>query len=223
MLPDTNLHPIFDELNQQHFKGELPLPHLVWNPRLSSTAGRFCPGSRAFFRPRPPIIEVATYLSELPDGAMHVRDTVLHEMIHYYLWHRNRPHGHTAEFHAIMRKVGAKRYNPVPKERAALHWYECPNCKHGFPTRRRLGISACAKCCGKFARGQYDERFRLVRHAPRLQKPEPASVAACAPAAGNSFSPPAPPPEARLPEPRLTPAEIIRRLEELKLLVRPRS
>src|SRR5262249_9594960 len=151
------------------------------------------PGSRQLLRPRPAQIEVATYLRDLPDGTMHVRDTVLHEMIHYFLWHQSRPHGHTAEFHRIMKKVGAKRYNTVPKEKAFKHWYECPHCRQGFPTRRRLGASACARCCGRFNQGRYHEKFRLQRMPPRPEA-KPAVLSLPAPA----------------PVPRLSPAEIIR-------------
>jgi predicted SprT family Zn-dependent metalloprotease len=201
-----DLAQLFRELNETHFRSELPLPRLSWNPRLSSTAGRFCPGSRNPLRPRVAHIEVAGYLRDLPDGAVHVRDTMLHEMIHYVLWFRRRPHGHTAEFHEILRRVGAKRYNTVPKERAWKHWYECPACGHGFHTRRLLGVSACAKCCERHNRGQYHDRYRLHRRDPR---PELALAPRVVPAV------PEPPPV-----PRLTPAEIIRRLEELKNLVR---
>jgi predicted SprT family Zn-dependent metalloprotease len=203
------LETIFHELNGRHFGTELPLPKLSWNSRLSSTAGRFCPGSRQPLRPRPPHIEVAAYLRDLPDGVQHVRDTMLHEMIHYFLWHRRRPHGHTPEFHQILKRLGAKRYNTVPRERPYKHWYECPECRQGFPARRRLGVSACAKCCERFNHGRYHEKFRLERlaspPAERAPRAEPA--------------PEAPPPSG---ERRLSPSEVIRRLEELKNLVRAR-
>ncbi len=197
------LEDIFRELNAAHFRAQLPLPTLKWNTRLSSTAGRFCPGSRFLLRERPPEIEVATYLRDLPDGRMHVRDTVLHEMIHYFLWHVRRPHGHTAEFHEIMRRVGAKRYNTVPKLRPMKYLYECPGCRKRVPTRRRLGVSACATCCNKFNRGQYHERFRLhvVKENPALEE-----CVAHAPEKQNTE-----------PEERIPPHELIRRLEELKL------
>ncbi|MGZ3704249.1 MAG: hypothetical protein ACXVC4_20835, partial [Bdellovibrionota bacterium] len=130
-----------------------------------------------------------------------------HEMIHYFLWHRRRPHGHTPEFHRIMNKVGAKRYNPVPKERAFKHYYACPNCKKGFPTRRRLTASACMGCCQRFNHGRYSEKFRLERTAPPA-KEIPLEAA--------------PPPIVETPA--LPPAEVIRRLEELKLMLsRPRA
>ena len=218
ILPgESLLEDIFHELNRQHFATELPLPQLRWNARLSTSAGRFCPGSRHFLRPRAPLIEVASYLRDLPDGTMHVRDTILHEMIHYLLWHRQRPYGHTPEFNQILKKVGAKRYNTVPKERAWKHWYECPSCRHGFPTLRRLAPSACMRCCRQHNRGQFHERFRLVRMAPPARATsnhiKPPALGS-APEAANAYASEA--------VPKLSPAEIIRRLEELKQMVRPR-
>lgn len=198
------LEAIFQEYNSAHFGGILPPPKLRWNTRLSSTAGRFCPGRRLLFTPAE--IEVATYLRDLPDGEIHIRDTVLHEMIHYYLWHQKKPYGHTAEFHSIMKRVGAKRYNPVPKQRAYKYSYECSHCKMKLPTRRKLNLSACASCCDKFNGGNYDARFRLI----------PTELVAESPREPKIATAPIPVEE----EPRLPVSEIIRRLEDLKAMIR---
>jgi hypothetical protein len=90
----------------------------------------------------------------------------------------------------------------VPKERAHKHWYECPSCHHGFHTKRELSVSACANCCKRHNGGRYHDRFRLLRMDPR-SRAAPALVTE-------------PPP---LPERRLSPTEIIRRLEQLKDMV----
>lgn len=215
MLETGMLETIFHELNLLHFSGELPLPKLRWNSRLASTAGRFCPGSRHLLLRREPEIEVASYLRDLADGEMHVRDTVLHEMIHYFLWHRNRPYGHTAEFHSIMKRVGAKRYNTVPKVRPVKHWYECPGCLVRIPARRRMTGLACAACCDRFNGGRFHERFRL-----RLANaPAHVPVAAMAPPPSREKVAPPPPAEPS----RLAPSEIIRRLEDLKQMLREKG
>jgi predicted SprT family Zn-dependent metalloprotease len=114
-LEQALLEQLFHDLNRDHFRGELPLPKLGWNSRLSSTAGRFCTGSRNPIFPRPPVIEVASYLRDVPEGEMHVRDTVLHEMIHYYLWFKRRPHGHTPEFSQILKTVAPNATTPCQK------------------------------------------------------------------------------------------------------------
>ena len=151
----------YAELNATYFEGQLDAPVLRWNSRLRSSAGRFIPGSRKWFSEVPPVIEVASYLLEEKDGAKHIRDTIAHEMIHYWLWVRRRPYGHTAEFSAKMREMGTLRYNPVPRLRPHKYKYRCPNCAREFPARRKLGKLACKQCCISYAAGRYDARFRL--------------------------------------------------------------
>lgn len=186
------LEQIFQELNLRHFQGELPLLKISWNSRLRSTAGRFGPGSRNPLRPRAPLIEIAAYLEGIPEGEYHVRDTMLHEMIHYYLWFKKKPYGHTAEFRSIMKRVGARRYNPVPKLSPIKHWYECPKCLIKVPARRKLAVSACAVCCKKYNRGEYSAQFILKK--VNGNKPEAIQKT-------------------------LPPNEIVRRLEALKQMI----
>lgn len=151
----------FRELNNLHFDGFLDPPTLRWNTRLRASAGRFTPGRRKFLSEAPPVIELATYLLSEPDGERLVKDTLGHEMIHYWLWVRRRPYGHTEEFHAKMRAMGVSRYNSVPKLRPPKYTYECPECRSTFPARRRLGPLACRRCCDDKAGGRYDRRFSL--------------------------------------------------------------
>jgi predicted SprT family Zn-dependent metalloprotease len=131
------------------------------------------PGGRygLFRAPRPAVIEIAEYLFE--EEERHLRDTMAHEMIHYWLWVRRRPYGHTAEFLAKMRQIGATRYNPVPRLKPARYLYRCPQCAKDTAVRRRLGDVACLVCCRAHARGKYDARFRLmlVRDAKNPEAP----------------------------------------------------
>ena len=90
-----------------------------------------------------------------------MRDTILHEMIHYWLWHGSRPYGHTVEFHAKLKATGAKRFNPVPKLRPIKHHYRCRGCGGVVPARRRLEDVACAACCKRFNGGEYSRNYRL--------------------------------------------------------------
>lgn len=185
---NTELAKLFQQLNEQHFDGFLDLPDLKWNSRLRSSAGRFIPGrseqkrgknkgsltarlaamagiSRAgthsVAAQRPAQIEVATYLAQEGESARHIRDTLAHEMIHYWLWVRGRPYGHTPEFYEKMEQVGTTRYNPVPRTRPYKYSYRCPNCAENFQARRKLGPLACAKCCKSHSGGRYDSRFQL--------------------------------------------------------------
>ena len=156
-----DLKDLFNVVNQKHFDGFLDVPQLLWNSRLRSSAGRFVPGSRKFWRVDPPKIEVASYLLEEENASSLVYDTVAHEVIHYWLWVRRRPYRHTPEFLAKMKEMGVLRYNPVPRLRPFKYLYRCKACQKTFPARKKLGILACAGCCKAFAQGKYDARFRL--------------------------------------------------------------
>ncbi|MBC7387547.1 MAG: SprT-like domain-containing protein [Cryobacterium sp.] len=155
------LGPLFQEINLQHFDGCLDPPQMVWNSRLRSSAGRFIPGSLRFFRAKPPVIEIASYLREEGEAAALIRDTLAHEMIHYWLWVRRQPYGHTDAFYRKMREMGVSRYNPVPRLPAPKYLYRCPVCLKDFPARRKLGVLACLECCRNQANGKFDHRFKL--------------------------------------------------------------
>ncbi|HAR41414.1 MAG TPA: hypothetical protein DCS07_02085 [Bdellovibrionales bacterium] len=161
-MSSISLETVFDEVNQKYFDGFLDRPVLRWNSRLRASAGRFFPGSRKFFYAAPPVIEIAAYLLQENESQQHVSDTVAHEMIHYWLWVRKRPYGHTPEFHSKMNALGVSRYNKVPRLRRFHYIYRCDGCGKEFPVRRKLGTLACSNCCKLHARGKYDSRFILV-------------------------------------------------------------
>lgn len=171
-----DLGQLFKELNELHFDGFLEAPPLSWNARLRASAGRFFPGRRRWLDVAPPRIEIASYLLEEKEAASLVRDTLGHEMIHYWLWVMGRPYGHTDEFRAKMKEMGVSRYNPVPRTRPPRHLYECPGCRGRFPARRKLGTLACALCCREHAGGRYDARFKLVRLEEMPGEPPSDSV-----------------------------------------------
>jgi predicted SprT family Zn-dependent metalloprotease len=156
-----DLAAVFADVNLKSFDGFLDPPELRWNSRLRSSAGRFIPGSRRFFRQSPPVIEIASYLLEETQAKDLIYDTIAHEMIHYWLWVRHRPYGHSVEFHTKMREMGVSRYNSVPRTRPHRYLYRCSGCNKEFPTKRRLGILACAECCKQHSNGKFDSRFTL--------------------------------------------------------------
>ena len=172
-----DLHRIFQEINFRYFDGFLDLPELKWNSRLRSSAGRFVPGSRKYIREAPPAIEVAEYLNQEPNAEALIRDTVAHEMIHYWLWVRRRPYGHSGEFLQKMRAMGVSRYNPVPRTRPYKYIYSCRGCQKEFYARKKLGLLACAHCCQRHSQGKFDRRFKLLLKAfvaSGIQVPETA-------------------------------------------------
>jgi SprT protein len=156
-----SLIEVFQKINQESFDGFLELPKLIWNSRLRSSAGRFVPGRRKFLHQNPPTIEIASYLIEETQAKDLIYDTMAHEMIHYWLWVRQKPYGHTPEFLAKMKLMGVSRYNSVPRTRPHKYIYKCPACSKDFPAKRRLGTLACANCCKQYAGGRFDVRFKL--------------------------------------------------------------
>jgi predicted SprT family Zn-dependent metalloprotease len=169
MSGEFGLEEPFNRINAQHFDGFLDLPVLKWNSRLRSSAGRFVPGRRGrrfgiiTYEAVPPVIEVAAYLKKLAQAQQLIEDTLGHEMIHYWLWLRRRPYGHTEEFYKKMQAMGVSRYNPVPQLRPHKWLYRCGFCQKSFPTRRKLSKKlACADCCQTHSRGIFDPRFLLI-------------------------------------------------------------
>ncbi len=157
---EFSLLVLFEQINRKSFDGFLDAPVLRWNSRLRSSAGRFIPGSRKY-REHRPVIEIAAYLREEASAVELIADTMAHEMIHYWLWVRRCPYGHTEAFYEKMRQMGVSRYNPVPRPRPYRYVYQCPSCEKPFPARKRLGPLACAVCCKKHSNGRYDPRFKL--------------------------------------------------------------
>jgi len=170
-----DLRTIFTEINHTYFEGTLELPSLVWNSRIRTAAGRFKPGSRKvhlfqWLNARP-VIEIAAYLLEEKDSENLIWDTMAHEMIHYWLWSRRQPYGHTPEFMRKMRAMGVSRYNSVPRRRPPKYIYECPHCKKQVPARRILKGYACRACCKALNHGKYDPRFKLSIVSETLPEP----------------------------------------------------
>ena len=158
---------LFTEWNLKHFDGELPVPELRWNGRLQTTAGRFIPETHN------PIIEVAKYLLEEQNSETLVRDTLGHEMIHYWLWIKQLPYGHNADFYQKMEEIGVNRYNPVPRHRPFKHCYVCRKCDQKIWVRKRLKGAACADCCNQFTDGKYHVRFKLKLDPNQISPPVP--------------------------------------------------
>ena len=169
------LNRVFQEVNTKYFEGFLDQPVLRWNARLRSSAGRFIPGSRKWFAKHPAVIEVASYLLDEKQAQEFVRDTIAHEMIHYWLWLRRKPYGHTPEFYSKMKLMGVSRYNPVPRSRPFKYVYCCAFCQKEFYAKKRLPALACADCCKIYSGGRYDDRFRLIL-VRTLEKGAPAPV-----------------------------------------------
>ena len=141
-LPSTaDLQVIFAMLNARHFGGVLRAYRIIFNPRLTSVAGRI--------GHRPPVIELSPRL--LASHAEQVEPTLLHEMVHAWLYQHELPSGHGPEFKRKMREVGLTsiyHFLPIEQHRSRRRYMlSCPRCRTKLLRRRRPGFRvSCARC-----------------------------------------------------------------------------
>jgi predicted SprT family Zn-dependent metalloprotease len=138
----ADLQLLFARLNAQHFGGVLRAHRIVFNRRLTSVAGRIAYRAHT--------IELsAPLLSRHPD---HLEATLLHEMVHAWLYERGLPNGHGAHFRHKMREVGLTSiYHHMPVSRGPRstrrYLLVCPRCGTRMLRRRRpSGRVSCARC-----------------------------------------------------------------------------
>lgn len=143
------LHNLFAELNARHFSGTLPSLILRFSGRLKTTGGQY-------FKKPERIIQISTRYLAMEQAWDEIRDTLGHEMIHYWLDFLGRPCGHTPEFRAKLRECGFNRYSRLTPVRAR-YLYRCPTCCTPY-YRKRLGVWSCGPCSGP----RFNPAYRLV-------------------------------------------------------------
>ena len=137
------------------------LLRVEWNPRMRTAFGRA--------EERRCLVTLNPMLQKF--GIDEIERTLRHELAHLLAQHRAGrrrilPHGR--EWRRACRDLGiagerACHKLPLPSRQLARSYlYRCRNCRCEFPRVRRIRRAiACLACCRKFARGHYDERFRL--------------------------------------------------------------
>ncbi len=152
-LPSTaELQLLFAQLNLRYFDGVLRAHRIEYNARLTTVTGRISY--------RPALIELSSpLLAAHPD---HVRDTLLHEMVHAWLFLMRLPSGHGRDFKAKMHEVGLDSiYHNLPVSRRRSHRryvLECPRCNLALVRRRRPGVRvSCARCSPR----RFDSRVEM--------------------------------------------------------------
>jgi predicted SprT family Zn-dependent metalloprotease len=143
-LPDVaELQLLFAQLNLLHFGGEIPAHRLAYNARFANLAGRITY--------KPPLIELSPkHLAGKPDE---LRETLLHEMIHAWLYARGENPGHTATFKKKMREIGLKSIyhdlgtaRPI-NESQRRYILRCEKCTMEVLRKKRPSPHLiCAKC-----------------------------------------------------------------------------
>ena len=148
-MKHDQLISLFWELNFIHFGGILPAIEVRFSRRLKTTGGMY------FWKPRRYIQISARYLNQ-PHPWKEIRDTLGHEMVHYWLDFRGRPCGHTAEFHRKLRECGFARYSRLAPL-GTRYIYACPSCGKEY-FRKCQGVWSCGPCSGR----RFNPQFLLI-------------------------------------------------------------
>jgi len=157
VLPDeSTLQLLFAQLNYQFFNGEIPAHRIGYNSRFSNCAGRIS------YRQKPPLIELsAKHLADSPNA---LRETLLHEMIHAWLFSVGKNPGHGADFKRKMKEVGiASIYHDLGnarpiRESNKRYILRCEKCAMELLRKRK---PAQTISCGRCSKRGYDARFPL--------------------------------------------------------------
>lgn len=100
-VQDGLIYEIFDKLNKEYFKSELPYIRILWCDTFGhgewfKQFGDFMaiPGKR-------PYIRLSRKLCNEPKE---IAKVLYHEMIHFWLYVNKKPWGHTKEFHKKLKE-----------------------------------------------------------------------------------------------------------------------
>ncbi len=134
---------MFARFNYAYFDGEIPAHEIAYNNRFSNVAGRITY--------KPPKIELSPkHLRGKPEQ---LRETLLHEMIHAWLFAKNQNPGHTSAFKKKMRELGLKSiYHdlgtaPPINENPKRYILRCEHCRREHLRKRKPApASKCAWC-----------------------------------------------------------------------------
>jgi len=153
---------MFWKLNAEHFNYEIPEIPIVWNTRMTTTAG-YCRYKRGRDRSiEPHQIDMSDKLFRHLDYNLEkIERTMIHEMVHAYLVHKYNEKGHTARFQRFMTRITGEyknhrchSYDTVGikrKQEKKVKW-ECSNCPaEGWKVRmpKRPYGHICRACRGR--------------------------------------------------------------------------
>jgi len=120
MLIRPNIKAMFHRLNDEHFNGEIPDIPVVWNTRMTTTAG-YCRYKRSGLAEsfssggqtlEPYKIDLSDKLFRHLDFDLDkIERTLTHEMVHAYLVHKYNEKGHTRNFQNMMIRITGEYKN----------------------------------------------------------------------------------------------------------------
>ena len=149
-MSKPNIQTMFIDLNNKHFNGEIPDMPVVWNSRMTTTAGR-CHYRRTFGNLTPFKIDMSEQLFRSLDfDISKVERTLIHEMVHAFLCHKYNEKGHTARFQRMMTEITGEHKNH------RCHSYDTT----GLRRKQSKKVKAeCQRC------GQVFWKARMPKHA----------------------------------------------------------
>lgn len=137
-----NIKQMFTRLNSQHFNNEIPDIPVVWNTRMTTTAG-YCRYKKTrsdwagSLTPWKIDLSDKLFRNEGYDLAK-IERTLIHEMVHAYLIHKYNEKGHTARFQRMMTDITGEHKNH------RCHNYDTT----GLRRKQERSISVVCPSCG---------------------------------------------------------------------------
>ena len=137
-----NIKQMFTRLNSEHFNDEIPDIPVVWNTRMTTTAG-YCRYKKArsdwAVSLTPTKIDLSKKLFRNENYDLEkIERTLIHEMVHAFLIHKYNEKGHTARFQRMMTDITGEYKN-----------HRCHNYNTtGLRRKQERNISVVCPSCG---------------------------------------------------------------------------
>ena len=137
-----NIKQMFTRLNSEHFNDEIPDIPVVWNTRMTTTAG-YCRYKKTrsdwAVSLAPTKIDLSEKLFRNENYDLEkIERTLIHEMVHAFLIHKYNEKGHTARFQRMMTDITGEYKN-----------HRCHNYNTtGLRRKQERNISVVCPSCG---------------------------------------------------------------------------
>ena len=154
-----DIKSMFHRLNKEHFGGEIIDIPVVWNSRMTTTAG-YCRYRKEFTGNLfPTKIDLSEKLfRSLRWDEKKIERTLIHEMVHAYLVQKYNQKGHTPLFQRMMTDITGERknhrchnYDVSEVRREARYTLVCHRCghEHGMSRKPKYPSYKHRGCGGK--------------------------------------------------------------------------
>ena len=164
-----DIKAMFVRLNDEHFNGEIPEIPVLWNTRMTTTAG-YCRyrksslaetlayairGGRQTLEPYQIDLSVKLFRNLDYDLAK-IERTLVHEMVHAYLVHKYNEKGHTRRFQQMMTNITGEYKNH------RCHNYNTEGLRRREP---KNVVWACQRCGAEGRKARMPRRGRTYTHS----------------------------------------------------------